>query len=245
MGQMINISSGQDVEAYLATPNGEIKGAIIVIHEVWGLADHIKDVADRYAGEGYIAIAPELLDDLDFGSNDVAQLQKDLFNPEKRNATQPILRELMAPINVPEFGQKTTNRLKDCFDYLYNLPQVNKKVAVTGFCFGGTYSYCLAINEPRLKIAMPFYGHADQPTSELASINCPVRAFYGVNDQNLIDKLPDLQERMKQAGVDYESKVYDNAGHAFFNDTNPYAYNEVAAVDSWNIVLEELDKAFN
>lgn len=242
MGKMIEIKADEAIEAYLASPTETPIGAIVVIHEVWGLADHIKDVADRFAAAGYIALAPELLSVLEFKSGEAAQLQQDLFNPETRNQVQPQLRKLMAPMQEPEFGAKTAERLKACFEYLYELPEAAKKVGVTGFCFGGSYSFALAISEPRLKIALPFYGHSDQTVSELANIKCPVRAFYGQNDENLITALPGLKQRMAEAKVDFEAKVYEGCGHAFFNDTNPYAYNKAAAEDAWTSVLAELQK---
>lgn len=228
-----------NIPAYLVRPAGEPKGGILVIHEVWGLADHIKSVADRFAEAGYVALAPDLLSST-IDVSQVSGMQEDLFNPEKRNAIQPKLREMMAPIQNPEFGKKTSLGVKACFDYLYNLPEVNKKVAVNGFCFGGTYSFGLAVAEPRLKLALPFYGHADYTIDELKAIACPVRAFYGENDENLIGSLPELKEKMSEASVDFEATVYPNCGHAFFNDTNRFAYNEAAAKDSWQKVLEDL-----
>ena len=155
---------------YVAKPEGEVTGGIIVIHEVWGLIEHIKNVADRFANLGFIAYAPDLMSNTGIEASVTTQLQQDLFNPEKRNAVQPKLRELMAPIQAPEFAGHTVKSLKQIFDQLYNLPEVNKKVAVIGFCFGGTYSYNLATVEARLVAAVPFYGHADQSVDELRSI---------------------------------------------------------------------------
>ena len=243
MGNMIEINSDiKNTGAYEALPKAEPKGAVIVIHEVWGLADHIKSIADRFANEGYVALAPNLLDSINASSEEIAQLQKDLFDDQKRSLVQPQLRKLMAPIQEPEFGKLTTDRLKDCFNYLYSRPEAKQKIAVTGFCFGGTYSFSLAVAEPRLILALPFYGHADQAVEELKSIKCPIRAFFGQNDEALISKLPDLESRMSEAGIDFKAKVYQGCGHAFFNDTNPITYNEVAAQDSWQIVLSELQK---
>ncbi len=240
MGKFIDVPSPNGaIPAYEARPEAEILGSVIVIHEVWGLADHIKDVADRLCREGYLALAPDFLS----GVVDVTMLsglQEDLFNPEKRNAVQPQLRELMAPIQNPEFGKNTAEKLTDCFEYLFELPESQRKVASIGFCFGGTYSYALAVREPRLKLAVPFYGHADYSADELKSIRCPVRAFYGEKDENLMKTLPDLQAKMREAGVDFEVKVYPNCGHAFFNDTNRFSYNEAAANDAWQHVLEYL-----
>lgn len=242
MGKMIQIKADKMTDAYEATPVAEPKGAIIVIHEVWGLTDHIKSIADRLAEAGWLALAPELLDVLDFQSVEISQLQKNLFDPKHRNEVQPILRKLMAPMQEPGFGRTTTERLAACFNYLYDKPESQQKVAVTGFCFGGSYSFALAIAEPRLKLALPFYGHADQPAEELSQITCPVRLFLGEKDERLISQLPDLEQRMKEAKVDFQAKVYPDCGHAFFNDTNPMAYNQAAAEDAWRKVQNELAK---
>src|ERR1700722_7339620 len=112
MSEMIQIPSDQKIDAYLARPNGPSKGAIIVIHEVWGLVDHIKAVADRFALEGYIALAPNLLFEVDYSTVDVAELQLQLFDPKGRTEAQPKLRALMTPMQNPDFGAKTTSRLR-------------------------------------------------------------------------------------------------------------------------------------
>jgi len=242
MGTMIELQSSKTFPVYLAKPEGEPRGGVIVIHEAWALNEHTKSIADRLAAEGYVALAPNLLSETDISklpAEKLQEIQEDLFNPdqEKRTAVQPKLRAMMAPMQAPEFGKETIEKLKVCFDHLYAMSEVNEKVAVWGFCFGGTYSFSLAINEPRLKLSLPFYGGCDADVEELKKITCPVRAFYGEKDERLITALPDLTKRMEEAGVDFESKVYPNAGHAFFNDSNPYAYVKDAAEDAWGRVL--------
>lgn len=227
-----------DIEVYEAMPSGKVRGAVIVIHEVWALNDHTRDIANRLAGEGYIALAPNLLEQLDVEGH-AAQLQLDLFNPEKRNAMQTEMRRYMAPLSEPGFAEKTLGRLQICFDYLYDLPESQQHVAVMGYCFGGSYSYSLTAIEPQLSAAIPYYGHPPD-ASGIANIKCPVLAFYGENDHGLVDGLDDLRRDMQQADVDYQAVVYPGCGHAFFNDTNPYAYNETAAKDSWAKVLQFL-----
>lgn len=239
MGEMIKI---ENLPAYLARPSGQPRAAILVIHEVWGLTDHIKSVGDRLTNEGYVALAPDLLAGSDIDVNKLVGLQEDLFNPEKRNETQPKLRKLMTPMQNPEFGERALANTKKCFDYLYDLPEAKQKVAVIGFCFGGTYSYSLAVNEPRLALAVPFYGHCDFDVSELAKIKCPVRAFYGENDQGLAEQMKNLPDEMKKTGVNFEQNVYSDCGHAFFNDTNRFAYDAEAAGEAWQVVKSELSK---
>jgi len=228
--------------AHIAEPQGTVRGGLIVVHEVWGLVDHIKEVADRYAAEGYLTLAPDLFSELSRSAEITPEMQEELFHPdpERRNAVQPRLRELMAPTRLPEFGARTLAKLRACFEHLQ---ERTGRVAITGFCFGGTASYTLAVHEPRLVAAIPFYGRAEYPVEELRGIACPVRAFYGENDASLVAGLPELTEKMADAGVDFTPTVYPGCGHAFFNDTNRYAYDESAARDAWRASLDVLDTA--
>ncbi len=227
---------------YVTRPSGDIKGGLVVIHEVWGLVDHIKAVADRFAGEGYVVVAPNLLADTGITDELAGSLQKELFDPERRSQAQPKLRALMAPMQAPGFSDKTLARVQACYQYLSGQNQVGDRIGITGFCFGGTYSYSLAVHQPALKAAVPFYGHADYSASELRQIRCPILAFYGENDERLIEGLPELKDKMKEADVDFTAQVYPNCGHAFFNDTNEFTYNEEAASDAWSKTLSFLDQ---
>lgn len=229
--------NGEKFPVYLCPPVGKTRGGLIVIHEIWALDKHTKSVADRFAKEGYTVMAPDLLTMTDI-ANHADTLALDLFNPEKRNEAQPKLRSLMTPMQEPGFGAKTLGKISACFDYLYTLPHVKQKVAVVGFCFGGSYSFNLAISEPRLRAAVPFYGHAPMnDVAELQKIACPVLAFYGEKDENLMNTLPELKQLMHQAGVNFTAITYPGAGHAFFNNTNHFAFNEAAAHDSWQRTL--------
>lgn len=238
------MDGSRHIPVYRAEPERRCKGGIILIHEVWGLTSHIKDVADRLAAEGYLVLAPNLLSDTDIERHITPDMPKDLFNPKTRNEVQPKVRALTAPIQTPEFAKATVDKLEAVFDCLYEENGAHQKVAVMGFCFGGTYSFSLAVAEPRLSAAVPFYGHADQSVEELRGIACPLLYFLGETDENLITKLPALEERLHEAAVDVTIQVYEGCGHAFFNDTNPYAYNEKAALDAWRRTLEFLDARF-
>ena len=132
---------------------------------------------------------------------------------------------------------KSGAKLEDCFNWLADQPETQGRVAALGFCFGGTFTFALAVSEPRLSAAVPFYGNADQSEKELAGIKCPVLAFYGEQDTNLINQLPQLEARMQAAKVQFEYKVYPGTGHAFFNDSSPARYNRLAAEDSWQRTL--------
>lgn len=240
---MLTISNnGTSVDAYLSEPAGKPTGGLIVIHEVWGLVDHTRDVADRFAAEGYLVLAPDLLSGTGMTPELATELQSTLFDPEQRSKAQPKLREVMAPLHAPGFAERTVASLQACFEHLHAVPELGGRVAVTGFCFGGTYSFSLATREPRLRAAVPFYGHADLPLEQLRNIGCPVLAFYGEKDAALVDRLPELERLMDEAGVDFTPVVYPGTGHAFFNDTNAWTYDGVASEDAWQRTLGFLAK---
>lgn len=230
--------------AHLALPEASGKyPCLVLIEEIWGVDAHMKDVAHRFAREGFIVLAPELLpeDTLAVVMGD-PQLKIDLFTPEKREKMQPILRDAMAPMSKPEFAKATIDKLRACVDYLIAHAQSNGKVGSLGFCFGGTYSLQLAINDPRLDACVVFYGQAPESLDQVASIACPVLDFAGKKDERVMARIYDLQAAMKEHDQDFELVVYPDVGHAFFNDTNPLTYNENAARDAWDKSLAFLHK---
>ena len=244
MGEIVDLTSdGNSFAAYVARPGGEVKGGIIVIHEIWGLVEHVKSIADRFAAEGYVALAPNLLE-LGITEKMAGELQSELFDPKRRTAAQPKIRELMTPMQAPGFGEETLAKVQECFSYISGQDGVNERVGIMGFCFGGTYSFSLVVHQPKLKVALPFYGHSDFSVEELKAITCPIYAFYGEQDERLMAQLPELKTNMAEAGVDFSAQVYPDCGHAFFNDTNPFAYNKAAASDAWDKALSFIAKSF-
>jgi carboxymethylenebutenolidase len=235
-----------EFEAYIAEPTGTPRGALIVIHEVWGLVDNIKDIANRFAAEGYLVLAPDLLSSVGIDAHIGFELSAIMKSPDEkvRSEGQPRLREAFAAIRVPEFASWALAALESSVDYIEALPGVDGRIAVTGFCFGGTYSFALAAADPRIRAAVPFYG-APPESTVVSQIACPVLAFYGETDTNLIESLPRVTESMEAAGVNFVAKVYEDAGHAFFNDTNPFMYRADAAADSWRRTLEFLDSGLS
>jgi carboxymethylenebutenolidase len=240
MGTMIEISG---VSAYRADPQGTPKGGLIVIHEIWGLVEHIKGVADRFAAEGYLAIAPDILGVIGLDGIVGAELHAAMQSPDEsiRLAAQPRLRDATSPMRTPEFAAGAVASLKKVVDYLEAQPGVDGRIAVSGFCFGGTYSFALAAADPRVRAAAPWYGTAPGPDA-LPGIACPVLAIYGSEDANLMNGLPAVTEAMADAGVDFTPKVYEGAKHAFFNDTGAN-YDAAAAADAWPLVLEFLERS--
>jgi carboxymethylenebutenolidase len=230
---MILINTAEPISAYRAEPVGELRGALVLIHEIWGLVDHIKSVADRYAAEGYLVIAPDILSHGGITPEvglEIAALMAG--TDEDRSKAQPLMREKMAPVNAPEYAAWAVGALKSVVDYLEEQPGVDGRIGVLGFCFGGSYSFALAAVDRRIRAAVPFYGSPPE-TAELAHLDCPVLALYGETDERLMQSLPDVTRRMHDAGVQFVSHVYERAGHAFFNDTNKATYRPEAAADAW------------
>ena len=237
MEQMITIKepvSSVTFPGFLIAPTGNATyPALILIHEIWGLNDHIKDVAKRYAKEGYLVFAPDLFAGTPIENCVSPELFAEMRDPAKRDEAQKKMRKALAPMQSPEFAKDMIQKLQACFAYLEEHKNSTKKIGVLGFCFGGTYCYTLATEQPNLQAAVPFYGHAPEPLEKLKTISCPVLAFYGEQDTGLVSALPELKEAMKTYHIDFEAVVYSNCGHAFFNDTNKHMYNKAAATDSW------------
>jgi len=241
MGKMIIISRDQkNIPAYLVEPEKAGKyPAIILIHEVWGLNDHIKDVANRLSQVGYVVIAPDLLVDTGIYDHLNDQLMKRMFDPdpEIHNDAQKELRFAMAPTQSPTFAEETIKSIQTVFDYVRLLQSTTNKTGIIGYCFGGSYAYAFAVKQPLLSAVIPFYGYSDHSQDDIEKITAPVLAFYGEKDSALINALPGLIDKMNKANKQFKHKIYPNTGHAFFNDTNSMSYNKAAADDAWQETL--------
>jgi carboxymethylenebutenolidase len=245
MGEMISIrqQSGA-IQAYksVSPKTVEFKGGIIVAHELWGLTEQIKGVADRFAEQGYFVLAPDLYSTDKVNRRPSAELEAELFSASERvrYGAMPKLRAMIAPTQTPQFTLLALSKLESCFEYIYNQPLVHQRVGVVGFGLGGKYAFDMALREARLRAVVPFYGHAPHITAELRHIKPPIMAFYGFKEQTLIKELTDLIPRMEQAGVDFTPVIYKGSGHAFFNEANIYSYDKQAADDSWRRALSFL-----
>lgn len=200
--EWVKIRNGQrEVNCFIAYPEVKQKaGAVLVIHEIFGLTDWVRGVADQLAEAGYIAIAPDLLSGTAPGGGGTAELGG---NDAVRKAISSL---------PPE---QITGDLKAVADYLRKLPACDGKLAVAGFCWGGGQSFRFATNEKDLTAAFVFYGPAPERPQDLARIACPVYGFYGGNDARITATVPKASELMKQAGKTYEPVVYEGAGHGF------------------------------
>jgi carboxymethylenebutenolidase len=202
-----------DIRAYSARPKDAAKRpGVVVIHENRGLNPHIEDVARRVAREGYIVVAPDALSP--FGGT-----------PQNPDEARPLFQKLDREANIKNFV--------GAVQYLKTDPQSTGKVACMGFCWGGGVTNQVAVNAPDLVAAVPFYG--TQPAAEdVPKIKAKMLIHYAGNDDRINAGIPAFEEALKKASIDYKIFMYEGAGHAFFNDTNPSSYKKDAADLAWN-----------
>lgn len=202
------------LSGYLASPKGEGPfPGVVVIHENRGLNEHTRDVARRFAVEGFVALAPDAL--------------------ARRGGTGSMKTPDDARTAIGTLTpEETMGDLEAALAYLDSLPNVQKgHLGSVGFCWGGARSFALATQSERLKAAVVFYGSAP-PSEELKNVKVPVLGLYGETDTRITSAVPEVAAAMKAANKSFEYKVYPGAGHAFFNDTGE-RYNPTAAADAW------------
>jgi len=207
---------GSSLLGYLAKPvaAGAYAG-ILIIHENRGLNDHTKDVARRYASQGFVALAVDLVSRAGGSKADAAA-------------------------NTGALGsariQDLVDDMKAYATYLPKLDGVKAGgIGVTGFCFGGGYTFESAIAAPGVKAAVPYYGTC-RLIDQLSTTRAAVLAIYGALDSRVTPQAEGVRAELGKTGLPFDVQVYPGANHAFFNDTGA-AYNAAAAADAWTRTL--------
>jgi carboxymethylenebutenolidase len=186
------------VQAYVVYPEIKTKAPVVIlIHEIFGLSDWAKEMADELAGEGFIVIAPDLL--TGFGPNGGGSSEF-----PSQDATVKAVSGLDPDVVAAD--------LDAAADYGKHLPAADGKIAVAGFCWGGGKSFAFATHRKDLSAAFVFYGPGP---AEVSAINAPVYGFYAGNDARIGATVPATEAAMKAAGKRYEPITYDGAGHGF------------------------------
>jgi carboxymethylenebutenolidase len=211
--ETVSYKSGDEmVSAYLALPDGASKHpAVLVIHEYWGLNDWVKEQAQKYAAQGYVALAVDLYRGKVAATPDEAHiLMRGL--PDDRG-----MRDLEA-----------------AFAYLSSRPEVNAaKIGSIGWCMGGSWSIKLAVDQPKLAACIVNYGWLPSDPALVAKIKAPVEGNFGAEDQGIPPKdVKAFEAAMKADGKIADIKIYDGAGHAFQNPNNKQGYRPEATVDA-------------
>ncbi len=217
--EWVKYKSGEfEVGGYLARPKtGATFPAIIVIHENRGLTEFVLDMAQRWAAEGYVAIAVDFL-------SRVGGTQK--F--DSMQAAGEGIRGLSREGVVAD--------LHGSVAYLKSRKDVNaKKIGVTGFCWGGGNTFNFAAESNEIAFAAPFYGSVT-PLDKIEKISCPIFATFAESDERINQGIPAAEARMKELGKNFTYKIYPGTQHAFMNFTSPQRYNAEQAREAWAAV---------
>ena len=217
MGQMVEFkSNGGTCEGYLATPDSSGPG-VIVLQEWWGLVDHIKEVCDRFAAEGFCALAPVLYHgDMTTSPDDAGKL--------------------MMALNISETAKDMAGAIED----LLSRPETNGgKVGTVGFCMGGQLSLYAACASPgQVGACVMYYGVHPDVHPDMAALEAPFVGYFAEKDGFVTPEVANkLDADLKAAGKQSEVHIYPGTDHAFFNDTRTEVYDETAANDTWDRTL--------
>ena len=188
---------GDMVRAWVTYPErGGPAPVVVVIHEIFGLTDWIRAVADQLSADGFIAIAPDLLSGHGPGGSGT---------PDDQQAAVALIRELdRADVN---------RRLRAAASYATGLPAATERVGVVGFCWGGSSSFLFAVDYGDLDAAVVYYGGS--PDGGYESIRAPVLGLYGGNDNRVNATIPRAEEAMSDPPQSFEPHIFEGAGHGF------------------------------
>ena len=201
---------------------------VLVIHEIFGLTDWAKNLADELAAAGYIAIVPDLLS-----------------APGKDTSSYPDQGAAIKAISALPAAQVFAD-LDAAAEYAAELPAGNGSLAVTGFCWGGGKAFAYANHNPKFKAAFVFYGPGPENAADAKGIACPVYGFYGEDDARIDATIPKTKEIMQGRAKHYEPVIYPGAGHGFMrageapdaSEANRKAHD--SAWERWKALLKKL-----
>jgi carboxymethylenebutenolidase len=217
MGQRVTFpSNGHTCQGYFATPASGQGPAVVVIQEWWGLVHHIETLVDRFAAQGFVAIAPDLFHGQTTKSPDEAG-------------------KLLMELDV----ERAQKEIAGAGSYLLSRPECSSKsFGVIGFCMGGALAQYEATKDPNVGAAVSFYGGFKKVPCDWSQLRAPILLIYGENDKGVpAEQGRALAEQIEALGKSVELHVYPGADHAFFNDDRPEVYNPQAAEDAWRRTL--------
>ena len=223
MGEMVEFrSNGGTGQGNLAAPEAGAGIGLVVIQEWWGLVPHITDVCDRFAAEGFTALAP------------------DLYHGESTTEPDEAGKLVMA-LNLA----RAATDMSGAIDYLVASDRVRGDgVGVVGFCMGGGLAMMLGVQRPdAVEAVVPFYGFIpwDSVQPDWSKLAAPMLGHYAEHDEFFsIEQARALESTLRDLGKDVDFQLYNGTHHAFFNDTRPEVYDDDAASLAWTRTLEFL-----
>ena len=215
MGKMVQFpSNGGNTSGYLATPTSGKGPGVLVIQEWWGLVDHIKRVCDRFAAEGFSALAPDMY--------------------HGKTASEPdAAGKLFMALNIAQAEKDLRGAAKFLAEQ-----SSTPKIGVVGFCMGGQLALFAATLNSNVGACVDFYGIHPNVKPDYSKLSGPVLGLFAEKDGFVTPQAArDLDAAIKKAGKQSEIHIYPNVDHAFFNDDNTAAYNKPAAEDAWKRTL--------
>ncbi|HLI46669.1 MAG TPA: dienelactone hydrolase family protein [Geobacterales bacterium] len=246
-----------EIEVFISQPK-DYKAAIIVIHEIWGLTDYIKNVARRLSNESFLVLAPNLYSRKKevFTQSNIFSVMKRLWSlsPASRRNKRNI-EKLYAELNDSEkiiFEKLVTNREKAEEEMVKDLSSIYKlikenyapmKIGVIGFCMGGGLAFQFSTIE-EINASVIYYGHAPRPLDNIKNLKGAVLGIYAGNDTAINKELPDLIRKMVKYQINFEVKLYPYTNHAFATEGG-LNYNEDAAKDAWQRTISFFKKYLN
>jgi len=209
-------SNGDEMLGYLATPASGRGPGVLVLQEWWGLVDHIRDVCDRFAREGFVALAPDLYrGDATSDPDAAGRLMMDLEIPRAARDLDAAVRALLS---------------QDAVD--------GPQVGAIGFCMGGQLALYAATRNAKVRAVADFYGVHPNVSLDLSGLDAAVLGIFAELDAFVPPATArKLQQDLLDAGKRADFRIFDEADHAFFNDTRPDVYNASAAAEAWNLTL--------
>jgi carboxymethylenebutenolidase len=209
---------GERVEfGYFAAPASGSGPAVVVVQEWWGIVPHIQDVVERFAREGFVAIAPDLYHG------------KTTKSPDEAG-------KLFMEVDA----DRAAKEINDAGNYLLSRPECSSKTyGIVGFCMGGALAQYAATKDRNVGATASFYGGFKKLHFEWENLAGPLLLIYAGNDKNVTaEQGRALEKQLKSMGKEVEVVVYPNTEHAFFNDTRPEVYDAGASADAWKRTLE-------
>ncbi len=221
MGQMVEFpSNGGSAPGYLATPESGTGPAVVVIQEWWGLVPHIREVCDRFAGEGFVALAA------------------DLYRGEATTEPDEAGKKMMS-LNLAQAARDLSGAVDEVA-----LRAGQDRVGVVGFCMGGGLALVLATQRPdKVAACVPFYGIVPWPDAEpdWSALAAAVQGHFAELDGFFSpDKVRALEADLRARGKRADLEIHPGVDHAFFNDDRPEVYDPAAAAAAWSSTLEFL-----
>jgi carboxymethylenebutenolidase len=220
---MVRTSATDSVRAWLVYPERrENAPVVVVIHEIFGLSNWVRSIADQLAADGFIAIAPDLL------------TMKNLPNTANGEPNPDSARAAIRTLDFMSY-QRDINEVAK---FAMNLPAAARKYGVVGFCWGGTAVFAHALMYPETGAAVSYYGTTPDPATQIgaryANVKAPVLGLYGSNDQRVNATIARADSAMKAHGKTYEYEIFDGAGHGFLRQQDGAGgANLKAAQEAW------------